>query len=566
MESYRRHRLGDGREQVAVALRGSALLNHPMHNRSTAFTRDERTALDLEGLLPDVVSTMDQQARRAYGNIVRKTDPLERYIGLAALQDRNEHLFYRVLVDHLEEFLPTVYTPTVGRACQEYSRIFRRARGLWITPDHRGRMDDVLGNAPYDDVRLVVVTDNERILGLGDQGAGGMGIPVGKVALYVAAAGIHPAHTLPVSLDVGTDNKALLGDDLYIGYRQPRLRGDAYAAVVDEFVTAVARRFPRALLQWEDFKQWNAFDLLERYRGVLPSFNDDIQGTAATALAGVIAGARAAGTALREQRIVIVGAGAAGTGIGRLLRAALSRAGLSGTDLQRAIALVDIDGLVIDTGVEHRRVVSWPSSLAESVGLVPGRRHTLIEVVRALRPTVLIGVAGVAGLFTEEVVREMAAHVARPLVFPLSNPTANAEGHPRDLLTWTEGRALIATGSPFGSVTYAGRTVPIGQGNNAFVFPGVGLGVLVAEAQRVSDAMFAVAAEALAAQVTEARLAEGWLYPPIGTLRAVTARVALAVARQARDEGLGRPGSDEELERTVADAMWEPVYPELVPA
>jgi malic enzyme len=565
MESYRRERGPGGRERVPVRLRGSQLLNHPMYNRSTAFTRGARHALGLEGLLPDVVSTMDQQARRAYGNIVRKTDALERYIGLAALQDRNEHLFYRVLVDHLEEFLPIVYTPTVGRACQEYSRIFRRARGLWIAPEHRGRMDGVLANAPYDDVRLIVVTDNERILGLGDQGAGGMGIPVGKVALYVAAAGIHPAETLPVSLDVGTDNQALLEDELYIGYRHPRLRGAAYDAVVEEFVRAVARRFPRALLQWEDFKQWNAFDLLERYRAVLPSFNDDIQGTAAMALAGLIAGGRAVGTTLREQRVVIVGAGAAGTGIARLLRSALERAGLAGPDLLRAVALVDVEGLVVDSDVAHRRLVSWPSSLAASVGLPPGRRHGLVEIVRALRPTALIGVAGVAGLFSEAAVREMSAHVARPVIFPLSNPTDKAEARPLDVLTWTEGRALVATGSPFGTVTYRGRTVPTGQGNNAFVFPGVGLGVLVAEARIVSDGLFAAAAEALAAEVTAVELAEGALYPPIPSLRRVTARVAEAVARQARDEGIGRSFSDAEIESAVEAAMWEPEYPELEP-
>src|SRR5215468_4943226 len=361
-----------GKPRLEVPFGGTRLLRHPMYTKGTAFTREEREAFGLEGLLPHAVSTLEQQGRRVYANITRKTDPLEKYIGLAALQDRNEHLFYRVLVDHVEEFLPIVYTPTVGRACQEFSHIYRRARGLWITPGHRGRILELLGNAPFEDVRLIVVTDNERILGLGDQGAGGIGIPIGKLALYVAAAGIHPTQTLPVSLDVGTDNALLLADPLYIGWRHPRLRGERYDAVVDEFVRAVRRRFPRAVLQWEDFKQWNAFRLFDRYRSVLPSFNDDIQGTAATALAGLLAGGRATGTALRDQRIVMVGAGAAGMGIARLLRAALLRAGLSGEPLLRALALVDVDGLVVDSDVEYRRGLSWPASLAESHGLVPG--------------------------------------------------------------------------------------------------------------------------------------------------------------------------------------------------
>jgi malic enzyme len=364
MEAYRRKKGVDGRERVEVRLRGTQLLNHPMYNRSTAFTREERRKLGLAGLLPDVTSSMEQQARRAYGNIVRKSDPLERYIGLAALQDRNEHLFYRVLAEHLEEFLPIVYTPTVGLACQQYSRIFRRARGLWITPEHKGHMSEVLTNNPYEDVRLVVVTDNERILGLGDQGAGGMGIPVGKLALYVAAAGIHPAQTLPVSLDVGTDNQELLGDDLYIGWRYPRLRGEAYDAVVDEFVRAVKQRFPKALLQWEDFKQWNAFRLLERYRKELPSFNDDIQGTAAVAVAGIVAAARAAGRRFADERAVIVGAGAAGLGIAWLLRAALARAGVAGEELIGAIALVDATGLIAGPNDEHRGDLAWTPELA----------------------------------------------------------------------------------------------------------------------------------------------------------------------------------------------------------
>src|SRR5215468_11109420 len=372
MDQYRIDHTPDGRRRVQVRERGARLLGHHLHNKSTAFSHEERRQFELEGLLPPVVSTMAQQAERAYANIMRKPEALERYIGLAALQDRNEHLFYRVLLDHLEELLPIVYTPTVGEACQKYSRIFRRARGIWITPEQRGQIDAMLANVPYDDVRLIVATDNERILGLGDQGAGGMGIPIGKLALYTAAAGIHPTQTLPVSLDVGTDNAELLADPLYLGWRHPRLRGERYDAVVDEFVRAVRRRFPRAVLQWEDFKQWNAFRLLDRYRSELPSFNDDIQGTAATALAGLLAGGRATGTPLRDQRIVMVGAGAAGMGIARLIRAALLRAGLSGEPLLEALALVDVDGLVVDSDVEYRRGLSWPASLAESHGLVPG--------------------------------------------------------------------------------------------------------------------------------------------------------------------------------------------------
>jgi malic enzyme len=560
MEAYRRKRGADGRERVEVRLRGTQLLNHPMYNRSTAFAREERRELGLSGLLPDVTSTIDQQARRAYGNIVRKSDPLERFIGLAALQDRNEHLFYRVLADHLEEFLPIVYTPTVGLACQQYSRIFRRARGLWITPEHKGHMSEVLTNNPYEDVRLIVVTDNERILGLGDQGAGGMGIPVGKLALYVAAAGIHPAQTLPVSLDVGTDNEELLKDDLYIGWRHARLRGEAYDAVVDEFVRAVKQRFPKALLQWEDFKQWNAFRLLERYRRELPSFNDDIQGTAAVAVAGIVAAAQAASRRLADERAVIAGAGAAGVGIARLLRAALAREGVADEALSGAIALMDSKGLVVNAHDEHRGELAWTPELAAARGVAPG--SSLLEVVRALRPTVLVGVSGVPGLFGEDVVRAMAAHVERPTLFPLSNPTSSSEARPADLMAWTGGRALVATGSPFEPLLVDGREVRIGQGNNAFIFPGVGLGVLVSEAREVTDAMFAAAADTLAAQLSERDRAAGSLFPRISELRRITAKVAEAVVRQAVSDGVARNPPDDAVE-AVATAMWDPVYPTI---
>jgi malic enzyme len=560
MEAYRRKRGADGRERVEVRLRGPQLLNHPMYNRSTAFSREERRELGLEGLLPDVVSSMEQQARRAYGNISRKKEPLERFIGLAALQDRNEHLFYKVLGEHIEEFLPVVYTPTVGLACQQYSRIFRRARGLWITPEHKGRMTEVLANAPYEDVRLIVVTDNERILGLGDQGAGGMGIPVGKLALYVAAAGIHPSQTLAVSLDVGTDNEELLADDLYIGWRQPRLRGEAYDAVVDEFVRAVKLRFPKALLQWEDFKQWNAFRLLERYRRELPSFNDDIQGTAGVTVAGILAASRSAGRKLADERMVVAGAGAAGVGIARLLQNALRREGVEGEAPRRSVAMLDSKGLVVDAKDEYRQDLAWTGEMASASGLQAG--SSLLDVVRTLKPTVLVGVSGAPGLFGEEVVRAMAAHVERPAVFPLSNPTSSSEARPADLMAWTDGRALVATGSPFEPVDVRGRTVRIGQGNNAFVFPGVGLGVLIAEAREVTDAMFAAAADALAAQLADEDLKAGSLFPRIASLRAATAKVAEAVVRQAVADGVARNAPESPAD-AVAAAMWDPVYPAI---
>jgi malate dehydrogenase (oxaloacetate-decarboxylating) len=568
MERYRERKDREGGLSIEVGCRGPALLNHSMYNKSTAFPLEEREAFGLLGLLPDGVSTMEQQATRVYGNIARKADPLERYIGLAALEDRNEHLFYRVLVDHLEEFLPIVYTPTVGRACQMYSRIFRRARGLWITPQHRGRLYEVLGNAPFEDVRLIVATDNESILGLGDQGAGGMAIPIGKLALYTAAAGIHPSHTLPVSLDVGTDNQALLDDDLYIGWRGRRLRGAEYDSLLDEFVHAVKRRFPRALLQWEDFRKGNAFALLDRYRKVLPSFNDDIEGTAAMALAGLIAGTRALGVPFINSRVVVVGAGAAGVGIARLLRDTLRRAGATADVVTRSVAVLDVHGLVVEgegPAEEYRREVAWPHALAVANGLGAGQPSNLLAVVRQLRPTALIGVSGAPGAFSEEVVREMARHVERPLILPLSNPTSQAEARPDDVLLWTGGRALVATGSPFDPVLIDGRAVRIGQGNNAFIFPGVGLGALLSEAREVTPAMFAAAAACLADQLRQEDVDAGSLYPPMAALRRVTARIAEAVMREARDSGVGLGLADTEIPSRVAGAMWDPRYLPLIP-
>lgn len=557
-------------DTIPCPWRGRDLVIRPLWNKGSAFTPEERQALGLTGLLPPAVNTIEQQARRAVQNILIKPDPLERYIGLSGLQDRNEVLFYRVLLENAEELLPAIYTPTVGLACQRYSRIFRRPRGVWITPEHRGRVHEVLGSAGQPDVSLIVVTDNERILGLGDQGAGGIGIPIGKLALYTLAAGIHPARTLPVSLDVGTDNKELLEDELYLGWRHPRLRGPAYDELVEEFVTAVARRWPAALLQWEDFKKGNAFALLDRYRERILSFNDDIQGTAAVTLACVLAAGRVTGTPLERQRFVVVGAGAAGIGIARQLRDALARTGLSGAELVQAIALVDSKGLLVQgqavDAEPYKQEFAWPPELARKAGLPRLGQSRLAEVVAALAPNVLIGTSGQPGVFDRELVRTMAARCPRPLILPLSNPTANSEGAPADLQVWTEGRALIATGSPFPPVTRDGRTIAVSQANNVHVFPGVGLGALVAGARRVTDRMFTVAAETLAHAPTEDDLATGALLPSIGRLREIAARIAAAVVREAVSAGLAPPVPDGEVEARVRAAMWYPEYARYRPA
>ncbi len=545
---------------------GARLLEHPMYNKSSAFTDEERRTFGLEGLLPATVSTMETQARRVYRNIARKEDPLEKYIGLQALQDRNEHLYYRLLLDHLEEFLPVVYTPTVGRASKEYSHIFRRGRGLWITPAHRGRIAEVLDSAPFGGVKLIVATDNQAILGIGDQGAGGMAIPIGKLAIYSAAAGIHPAETLPVSLDVGTGNRELLDDPLYLGWREPRLTGAAYRELTDEFVEAVADRFPDALLQWEDFQKANAFELLARHRDRVLSFNDDIQGTGAVALAGLLAASRVSGLSLAEQRVLIVGGGAAGVGIARQLRSALAAAGLAGDDLARSVGVLDSRGLITDDRERldpYKAEQAWPASLAAANGL--GDRQDLAAVVAALHPTALIGTSGQPGLFGEDLVREMARHVDRPVVFPFSNPTSHSEARPEDLLAWTGGRALIAAGSPFEPVRHGGQTFRVGQGNNAFVFPGIGLGALAAGARHISDDAFTAAAEALAESLTDEELQSGLLFPAIARLREVTVEVATAVARRAAAEGQADGVDPEGVSGQVTAAMWQPDYPELLP-
>jgi len=533
---------------------GVELLHDPVRNKGTAFTEAERDALGVRGLLPPAVLSQDVQAARVMENLRRQASDLERYIALISLQDRNEMLFYRVLLDNLAELIPIVYTPTVGEACEMYGHIFRRPRGLFISARDRGRIGQVLGNWPYRDVRIIVVTDGERILGLGDLGADGMGIPVGKLSLYTALAGIHPTHTLPVALDVGTNNQSLLEDPMYIGLRQERLRGTAYEEFVDEFMTAASEHFPRAVIQLEDFATRHAFELLARYRDRVPIFDDDIQGTAAVALAGLYSAQRILGGALCDGCYLFLGAGEAGIGIGDLLVAAMVREGLTEEEARQHCWFMDSRGLVV-----KRRTDLPPHKLPFAHDHVPV--ETLEEAVDAFRPTALIGAAGAPGAFTREVVERMAAHHERPVIFALSNPTSRSECTAEQAYRWTGGKAVFASGSPFDPVDIDGQRFVPGQSNNLHVFPGVGLGAIVSGARRITPGVFYVAARTLAGLVTPEDLAAGRLLPPLERARETSAAIAEGVAREAYRQGLAEVPEREDLAAAIEEGMFDPTYP-----
>jgi malate dehydrogenase (oxaloacetate-decarboxylating) len=548
---------------LEIKVRGRAVLADPRINRGTAFTAEERRALGLTGLLPPRVLTLDQQAARAYDQYLDQPDDLAKNVNLTALHDRNEVLFYRLVADHLAEMLPIVYTPTVGAAIARYSHEYRRPRGVYLSADAPEDIEPSLVNSGRgpDDVDLIVATDGEALLGIGDWGVGGVDIAVGKLAVYTAAGGVDPRRTLAVMLDAGTNRQELLDDPLYLGNRHPRVGRDTYDAFIDAYVTVATRLFPRALLHWEDFGPANARRILRRYRDKVLTFNDDVQGTGAVNLAAILSAARASGVPLPDHRVVIFGAGTAGIGVADQIRDALTEHGLRADQALSRIWCVDRYGLLTEDADELRDFqVPYARPAKEVAGWERDQGCIrLAEVVREVQPTILIGTSGQGGAFTEPIVRDMAAHAARPIILPMSNPTELAEAVPADLLAWTEGRALVATGSPFPPVTYEGVRFEIGQANNALIFPGLGLGAIVAEATRVTDSMLSAAAHAVASRVP-ATAPGAPILPPIGQLRETSAAVAVAVSRAAHRDRVARATVDDNIGESVRAAMWEPVY------
>ena len=567
MEKFNLERTATG-ERLRVNKTGPDLLRYPLYNKGTGFTPEERRALGIEALLPAEYNDIDTQAERIFKSIFFNKDDVGRNIALGTLQDRNEVLFYKVLSKHLKQIMPIVYTPTVGEASRYYSNVFRRARGLFITPDYKGRIEAVIRSAaPFTDVKLMVVTDNEAILGIGDQGAGGMAISVGKLALYCAGAGIHPARTLPISLDVGTNNEALLGDPFYLGYRKPRLTGSEYFQIIDEFVTAARNVFPDVVIQWEDFRKDNALKILDRYRESVPSFNDDIQGTGAVASACVQSACRISNTAFSDSRILIYGAGAAGLGIARQLRQQLQLAGLDERQQAAAVLVMDSRGIVsagrgnLDS---YKQEFAWTEQQVAELGLGDSERESLVDVIRAYKATAIIGTSGQGGSFNEEVVKAMSNNIDQPTILPMSNPTSISEAIPSDVLKWSDGKALIATGSPFDPVPLPSRTQAIGQANNVFVFPGIGLGSIVSGAREITDSMISASAQALARSLSDTDIAGRRLVPEVARLWDVCGSVAEAVAKQALHDGVATTSlRDKDIAERIESIRWKPVYPTI---
>lgn len=534
--------------------RGVKILHDPVRNKGTAYTEAERDYLRLRGLLPPRVHTPSDQELRVLTNIREKPTDLERYLYLIALQDRNETLFYRVVMNHIEEMMPIIYTPTVGKACQEFQHIFRQSRGFYVSIEDKGRVKEILQNWPHKDTKIIVVTDGERILGLGDMGAGGMGIPIGKLALYTACSGIHPTHCMPVMLDVGTNNESLLNDPLYNGLERHRVRGEEYNELVEEFITAAQEVFPGVLIQLEDFGNTNAFRLLEQYRNQVPLFNDDIQGTGAVAISGVIGALRITGSELAEQKMLFLGAGEAGIGIADVFVAALGEQGIPAEEARKRCWFVDSKGLLVSgrkTLADHKIPYAHDHPPLDS----------FLDAVKTLKPTAILGLSGQPSTFTKEVVAAMAEINERPIIFALSNPTSMAECTAEQAYAWSDGRAIFASGSPFDPVKYNNQTFVPGQGNNAYIFPGVGLGAIVSQARVITDEMFLAAAHSLANLVTESDLERGRVYPPLSRIRGVSAKIAYDVAKMVYDQGLTDKEEPDDIKAEIHDYMYQPVYP-----
>ena len=567
-EPYELGSAADG-YRVRIRARGRSVLTNPMLNRGTAFTPEQRQALGLQGLLPSGVSTMEGQLRRVYAQYRRQPNDLAKNVMLGNMRDRNEVLFYRLLAEHLEEMLPIVYTPTVGKAIEQYSHEYRRPRGVFLDVNHPENAEESLRNYGRDseDVDLLVATDSEGVLGIGDQGVGGIDISIGKLAVYVAAAGLHPRRVIPVVLDMGTDNLRLLNDEMYIGNRHARVRDQRYDELIDAYVTAASKLFPHAMLHWEDFGASNARRILNKYSSQVCTFNDDMQGTAAVVLAAAFAGVKAAGTQMRDQRVIIHGAGTAGIGIADMMRDVMIREGLSEQEAPRRFWAMDSRGLLTDNYAgpvrDFQQPYARPADEIATWPRRPGDSITLADVVANANPTMLIGTSTQSGAFTEAIVRHMASTVDRPIIMPLSNPTSKAEAVPEDLIRWTDGRALVATGSPFPPVSHGGRTYTIAQSNNALVFPGLGLGVAVVRARRITDAMIAAAADAVAAFANPTGPGAA-LLPPVTDLRTVSAAVAIAVAQVAEEHGLAEQPLTDPV-RQIHQAMWRPEYPSFEP-